>query len=151
MRWTLHSYFDGEGAAAAAAVPAGAVMEDVLPMVVRGLAGALVAGRVGGGSLLPATLEHRLRHRQFRSGGAPRSPGRQAETVEVPAGSFQQGAWISRWPGGAARLWVGVEGSRPLLRWTRSDGFELSLLGVSREPYWRQSGEGRRGCASAWA
>ena len=120
-----HSYFDGEAdGSEKLALPAGGVMEDALPILVRGWAGALLPrGRVPRRAV-PA--EPAARPAPAPAAGlGTRDDQRAAEpsAVEVPAGRFEVWTWTVM-PAGAPTTTYQVEVAPPhrLIRWSADDG-----------------------------
>jgi hypothetical protein len=138
-----HSYFDGEAdAAEKLELPTGGVMEDALPILVRGWLGAYLPP---GGSrtvpFLPSLLRARLEHRPLAWGRANIGVAAQSSPVTVPAGRFDVLTWTVA-PEGGPRMTFDVEvaSARRLVRWTSETGELGELLGSDRLAYWKLNG-----------
>lgn len=142
-RLTQHSYFDGEGdRAAEAKVPEGALFGDALPLLVRGLAGELLApGASRTAPYLGTLLDARLTHKDPSWGRATLS--RSAATAPAPGTETPAWTWELTVEGGLSTRWY-VEEAAPhrLLGWSRSDGEEARVLRTLRTAYWTQNHEG---------
>lgn len=147
----VQSYFDGHGdVEQPLALGARDVLEDALPLWLRGVDGArataLEAIRV-----VPTQLEARAQS----TVPVPARLAARAVEAEVPAGRFP--AWELdlvaegsqpagdgvAWPSGAARRWVAVverAAPRRLLRWRDGAGTELVLTRWERTDYWTHHG-----------
>ena len=138
-----HSYFDGEAdGSEKLALPAGGVMEDALPILVRGGAGELLPR---GGSrdvpFLPSLLHARLQHKPLAWGRAAIRLAAEPSVVEVPAGRFDVWTWTVT-PAGAPTTTYQVEVAPPhrLIRWSADDGEVAEMLGSDRLAYWKLNG-----------
>jgi hypothetical protein len=143
---TLHSYFDGEANQQARLdTPAGGVVEDAMPLLARGLAGALVApGASREVPWLRSRLRDRMDHRTASWTTATLGLTADASRVTVPAGSFEVRTLSAEVADGRELTWqVEVAAPHRLIRWSHSDGEVGELTGVSREPYWNQHGNGQ--------
>jgi hypothetical protein len=143
-RETRHSYFDGEGDAdLTGTVPTGGVFADAFPVVIRGVAGELLAP---GGSAefpwLPRLVDARLLHRELAWTTATITRSAAPEAVTVPAGTYQAEVWTVKVGEETAQFWVGVEASHLLVKWSRSDGETAELTGSIRDEYWKHHAEG---------
>ena len=136
---TSHSYFDGEADRAdTVAIPARAVFEDTLPILIRGL--------VGGPhtpteiQVLDRSIDARFAHQQASFKPATLTWG-EAESVEVPLGVFEaRPVVLDRASGVDVTYWVEVAAPHRIVRWTRTDGEEGQLVAAVRTPYWSQHG-----------
>ena len=141
----FHSYFDGEADGTDdLALPADGVMEDAVPILVRGWLGEWVArGASRTVPFLPSLLRSRLDHRRLAWGQATITRAASTSRVTVPAGPFEVDTWTVAEPGGRSVTYL-VESAVPfrLVRWTASDGEEGSLLGSARMAYWKMNGPG---------
>jgi len=140
-----HSYFDGEADNHDdLPMPAGGVMADQLPILLRGWLGAYLApGESRSVPYLPALLSARLEHTPLAWGQARIQREAKPVSVHVPAGSFE-----------ATRFSVAVNGgptftydfeSQPpyrLLRWATDRGEEAVLLRSARLAYWKLNAPG---------
>ncbi len=140
-----YSYFDGESVAAARhEVPAGAVVADMLPLLVRGLTGELLGpGETRAVPWLESATDRRLHHRPLTWGEATIRRGESPETKTVPAGTFTVETWTVSIEGGVTTTWwVESDAPRRLVGWERSDGEQALLTGVTRRAYWKDAAEG---------
>lgn len=142
-RLSQHSYFDGEGDRdTEGRVPEGALFGDVLPILVRGLAGELLApGQSKTFPYLGTLLDARFTHKDPAWGQATLS--RSAATAPAPGTEIPAWTWTLAVDGGLTSTWL-VEEAAPhrLLGWARSDGEEARLTGTTRTSYWTQNREG---------
>ena len=134
-----HSYFDGEADGRDdLALPDGGVMEDAVPILIRGWMGEWVPrGASRTLPFLPSLLRSRLDHRTLAWGQATVTRAQAPSRVTVPAGGFEVDTWAVAEQGGRT-VTYSVESAPPyrLVRWSASDGEEASLLGSERLPYW---------------
>jgi hypothetical protein len=141
-----HSYFDGEAdGTEKLAEPADGVIEDVLPILVRGWGSAFLApGTSRTVSLLPSLLRARLEHRPLAWGRATVSAAAAATSAAVPAGTFQVRRWtVARADGGPVTTYdVELASPHRLVAWATSDGEKAELLGSERLAYWKMNGPG---------
>ena len=141
----FHSYFDGEADGADdLAWPDGGVMEDALPILVRGWVGRFLApGETRAVPFLPSLLRSRLDHRRLAWGRATVSVAAAAAPVTVPAGRFPAETWTVAEEGGRVTRFD-VEAAAPyrILRWTVDTGETAELLGSERLTYWELNREG---------
>jgi len=141
-----HSYFDGEAdGTEKLAMPADGVMEDALPILVRGWTGDYLPP---GGSrevpLLPSLLRARLEHKPLAWGRATIRVAAEPASVTVPAGRFDVRAWTVEPAGGGPVSSYEVETAPPyrLVRWSTDAGEKAELLGSERLAYWKLNGPG---------
>lgn len=139
-----HSYFDGEAdGTEKLALPADAVMEDALPILVRGWAGEYLPR---GGSrtvpFLPSLLRARLEHKALAWGKAKISVAAEPSSVVVPAGRFDVLNWtVAAADGGPVTTYqVEVASPHRLIRWSTDAGEHGELLGSDRLAYWKLNG-----------
>jgi hypothetical protein len=142
---TLHSYFDGEAdGSGRLPLPANGVMEDALPIVLRGWGGEYLpqGGRVTV-PFLPSLLRSRLAHEPLAWGRATISRGASTASVTVPAGRFVVTTWTVAEEGGRT-LRLEFESAAPyrLVRWSGDTGERAELLGSTRLAYWKLNGPG---------
>ena len=141
-----HSYFDGEAdRTEKLALPEGGVMEDALPILVRGWAGEyLPPGASRTVPLLPSLLRARLEHKPLAWGRAKISVAAEPSSVTVPAGRFEVRAWIVEPAGGGPVSTYEVETVPPyrLVRWSTDAGEKAELTGSERLAYWTLNGPG---------
>jgi hypothetical protein len=136
----FHSYFDGEADGTdALEMPADGILEDALPILVRGWNGALLApGQSRTVPFLPSLLSTRLLHRSLAWTRATITRSASTTRVEVPAGVFQVSVYDVAVENGR-KLSFAVETAPPfrLVRQTGADGEELRLRGSKRLSYWQ--------------
>jgi hypothetical protein len=141
----FHSYFDGEADGSEDLhLPEGAVFEDALPVLLRGLEEAfLEAGESRSVPFLPSMLHSRLTHTPLAWTTAEISRSENTETVIVPAGRFEVTAYTVEGEDGR-RLTFAIEAAPPhrLIRQTGPGGEELALKGSSRMAYWKLNAPG---------
>jgi hypothetical protein len=136
----FHSYFDGEADGTdALEMPAGGVLEDALPILVRGWNGAILdPGQGRTVPFLPSLLSARLLHRPLAWTRATITRSASTTRVKVPAGAFEVSVYEVAIEGGR-NLSFAVEASPPfrLVRQTGADGEQLQLEGSTRLSYWQ--------------
>lgn len=141
----FHSYFDGEADGRDdLPMPDGGVMEDAVPILIRGWMGDWQPrGATRTVPFLPSLLRSRLEHRPLAWGQAKVARAAAPSRVTVPAGTFQVDTWTVAEQGGRT-VTYSVESDPPyrLVRWTADDGEEASLLGSDRLRYWEMNGPG---------
>ena len=141
LRGIAHSYFDGEADAQLALdLPADGVMEDALPILLRGLRGDwLPAGASRVVPYLPSSLRARLGHTRQKWGEATITRGAAPGPVATRAlGKLLAIHYVVAEKGGVATTWT-IEAAAPhrLLAWSASDGDAGKLIGSKRIAYWR--------------
>lgn len=137
---TSHSYFDGEGdEERVLPVPPRALVGDLLPWLVRGIAQPLVEGEH---PYLARWVDLRFRHEDPKWG---RAEVRRGGAAEVEVGGQRLAGHVVEVAvhGGPTDRFV-VEDAAPhrLLLWSRDDGFEARLTGSMRDAYWQHHAEG---------
>ena len=141
----FHSYFDGEAdGTEELALPDDAVLEDALPVLLRGWNGAyLKPGERRSVPFLPSLLWTRLNHRKLEWTRAEVSRSRTTRPRSVPAGRFEVSSYTVETADGRT-LGFEIEATPPyrLIRQTGPDGEELALRGSIRLPYWRLNAPG---------
>ena len=141
----FHSYFDGEADGSDdLPMPDGGVMEDAVPILVRGWMGDwLPRGEARTVPFLPSLLRSRFQHRPLAWGEARVERARASSRMIVPAGAFQVDTWTVAEQGGRTVAYS-VESEPPyrLVRWAADDGEEASLLGSDRLAYWGMNAPG---------
>jgi hypothetical protein len=136
----FHSYFDGEADGTdSLELPAGGVLEDALPVLLRGWNGVyLKPGESRSVPFLPSLLHARLEHKPlaWTKATVSRSPG--TSVVKVPAGAFSVYVYEVAVADGR-RLSFAIEAQAPyrLVRQTGAHAEELLLLGSTRLAYWK--------------
>ena len=135
----FHSYFDGEADGSDSLdAPAGGVVEDALPILVRGWNGVfLKLGETRSVPFLPSLLAARLRHKPLAWTQAKLSRSASMSSVKTPAGTFDVSVYDVEVADGR-KLSFSVEAQPPfrLVRQTGADAEELLLLGSTRLAYW---------------
>jgi hypothetical protein len=141
----FHSYFDGEADGQdSLPQPEGGVLEDTLPILVRGWGTVyLQPGESRKVPFLPSLLHVRLDHKKLAWGQATISRSAAASKVKVPAGSFDASVWTVAEEGGRT-LTYEIEVAAPyrLVRWSADTGEQGSLLGSTRLAYWKLNSPG---------
>jgi len=144
-REALHSYFSGEADKAQVIEErSDGVSEDALLLWARGMAApSMSPGESAEVSFLDGLQTVRFAHRELQWWRATLKVAESVESITVPAGTFE-----------VRRREVNVEDVRTftfyveeawphrIVRMTRSDGFEASLVGTDRMPYWQLHDEG---------
>jgi hypothetical protein len=141
----FHSYFDGEADGKDdLPMPDGGVMEDAVPILVRGWMGEwLPRGATKTMPFLPSLLRSRLEHRPLAWGQVTVTHAPASSRVTVHAGAYEVDTWTVAEQGGRTVTYQ-VETAPPmrLIRWSATDGEEGSLLGSSRLAYWTMNQPG---------
>ena len=135
-----HSYFDGEADQAPVLdYPAGGLLEEALPIVLRGLRGDLLApGERRTVPFLPSTMRARLSHRPQAWGHATLTRSTETRPVSTALGKLDAFTITVDEPGGPTTTWT-LEAAAPhrILAWSSPDGESATLLGSARLPYWQ--------------
>ncbi len=141
----FHSYFDGEADGTDdLAFPEGGVLEDALPILLRGWNGRyLKPGESREVPFLPSLLWARLHHRPLAWTKAKVARAAAARPVAVPAGRFDVTTYTVETADGR-KLAFEIEAAAPfrLVRQSGPDGEELALRGSTRLSYWLLNGPG---------
>jgi hypothetical protein len=141
----FHSYFDGEADGTDdLAFPKDGVLEDALPILLRGWNGAyLEPGESRTVPFLPSLLWARLHHRSLAWTTATIARTTAPRSVSAPAGRFEVTAYSVETADGR-KLGFEIEAAPPhrLVRQTGPDGEELALKGSTRLPYWQLNAPG---------
>jgi hypothetical protein len=141
----FHSYFDGEADGTDdLALPKDGVLEDALPVLLRGWNGEyLKPGESRSVPFLPSLLRTRLRHHPLAWTTATITRARAPRRASVLARRFEVSAWTVEVADGR-RLGFEFEVAPPyrLVRQTGPDGEELTLRGSTRLAYWKLNGPG---------
>ncbi len=141
----FHSYFDGEADGTDdLAFPKDGVLEDALPVLLRGWNGEyLKPGESRSVPFLPSLLWARLNHKPLAWTKATIARAAAPRPVTVPAGRFDVTAYSVTTADGRT-LGFEVESASPhrLVRQTGPDGEELTLRGSTRLPYWQLNAPG---------
>jgi hypothetical protein len=138
----FHSYFDGEADGSdSLSQPADGVLEDALPILLRGWNGEYLApGESRTVPFLPSLLRTRLEHRPLAWTKARITRSARTSVVKVPAGAFEVSVYQVEIDDGR-KLGFAVEAKPPyrLVRQTGAQGEELTLLGSTRLAYWKHN------------
>ncbi|HEX9103856.1 MAG TPA: hypothetical protein VF997_16710 [Polyangia bacterium] len=142
---TSHSYFDGEAdAAPELELPADGVLEDALPILVRGLRGDWLApGATKKVPFLRSQLRTRLLHVPAKWGEATVSRAPSSAAVKTALGTLRAFTYTVAETGGDTITFT-VEEAAPhrLLAWSSSAGESARILGSTRLEYWKLHGNG---------
>jgi len=145
LQGTSHSYFDGEAdATPTLPLPPGGVVEDTLPVLVRGLRGDwLKPGETRKVPFLRAQLRIRLGHVPAAWGEASVSRSAASTTVQTALGALRAYSYTVAETGGDTISFT-VEEAAPhrLLAWKSSSGEAARILGSARLPYWQMNQRG---------
>lgn len=137
---TSHSYFDGEAdATPELELPPGAVLEDALPILVRGLRGDWLApGATKKVAFLRSQLRTRLLHVAAKWGEATISRAPSSAAVKTALGTLRAFTYTVAETGGDTLTFT-VEEAYPhrLLAWKSSSGESARILGSARLEYWK--------------
>ncbi len=142
---TSHSYFDGEADAAPELdMPAGAVFEDALPILVRGLRGDwLQPGESKTVPFLRSQLRTRLLHVPARWGQATVSRAPAAAPLKTALGTLRAISYtVAEKDGDTITFSVEEAWPHRLLGWASSSGESARILGSARLEYWKLHGNG---------
>ena len=142
---TYHSYFDGEADGADnLELPPDGVLEDVLPILLRGWGMYyLKPGETRTAPFLPSLLRARLEHKALAWSKVTIARAREATKLSVPAGVFEVETWTVAQEGGPTATYQ-FEAASPhhLVRWSVDTGEEGVLLRSTRLAYWKLNGPG---------
>ena len=138
---SVDSYFEGESSGPTrVSIPTGAIAEDTLAGLLRGLTGPPPEGEV---SLLPRLMDNQLHHRELAWRDATLERGA-AQQLDTPAGSMDVTPWTLRGGAQGTRTWyIGVAPPHLLVGWDGEDGERARMSGQLRTAYWQQAGEGQ--------
>jgi hypothetical protein len=143
----VHSYFDGEEAEPRLPLPKGGVLEEQIPILIRGLRGPwLQPGEKRTLPFLPSQLHARLQHVPAAWGEAtveraPRSE--KVEKVKSVLGELAADSYRIAVRGGDTTTWT-VEAAEPhrILAWKSTSGEAGQLTGSQRLVYWEMNQPG---------
>jgi hypothetical protein len=141
LEGVAHSYFDGEADQAPSLdLPAGGIVEEQLPILVRGLRGEwLGPGESRTVPFLRSAMRSRLGHTKPAWGRARVTRAVEPEALETALGARRAIRYTveEQGPGAVATTWW-VEAAEPkrLLAWRGSDGEEAKIRGSARLAYW---------------
>jgi hypothetical protein len=136
---TLHSYFDGEAdATPTLPLPRDGIVEDALPILVRGLRGDWLApGQSRTLPFLPSTLRARLQHKPQAWGQATITRAPAMETVKTALGTLRAMIYtVAEAQGDTVTFTVEAEAPHRLLAWRSTSGEAGRILGSARLAYW---------------
>jgi hypothetical protein len=137
---TSHSYFDGEAdATAELPFPVGGVVEDALPILVRGLRGDwLQPGATKKVPFLRSQIRTRLLHLPAAWGEATVSRARESAPVKSALGTLSATTYtVVEASGDTIAFTVEEAAPHRLLAWKSSSGEAGKILGSARLPYWQ--------------
>ena len=141
----LHSYFDGEAdTVLELPLPPSGVLEDALPILVRGLRGDWLApGESRQVPLLPSALRSRLLHRKPAWGQAVVRRSSGTAPVATVLGTIPAFTYTIEEQGGDTLTYT-IEAAQPhkILAWQSSSGESGKILGSTRLPYWKMNKPG---------
>ena len=142
---TSHSYFDGEAdATPEVELPEGGVLEDALPVLVRGLRGDWLApGASKKVPFLRSQMRTRLLHVPAKWGEATVSRAAASAMVKTAIGALRAYTYTVAETGGDTITFT-VEEAAPhrLLAWESSSGEAAHILGSARLEYWKMHNNG---------
>ena len=142
---TSHSYFDGEADATPELErPDGGVLEDALPVLVRGLRGDWLApGASKKVPFLRSQMRTRLLHVPAKWGEATVSRAAASAMVKTAIGALRAYTYTVAETGGDTITFT-VEEAAPhrLLAWQSSSGEAAHILGSARLEYWKMHNNG---------
>lgn len=145
LEGTSHSYFDGEAdATPQLPLPADGVLEDELPILVRGLRGDWLApGATKTVPFLRSLLRTRLLHVAPAWGEATVSRAAATTTVKTALGTLRAVTYTVAEKGGDTITFT-VEEAAPhrILAWKSSSGESGQILGSARLAYWNMHQNG---------
>lgn len=128
----MHSYFAREeDERAIIDTPKGTLYEDALFVQLRGLDGAFNNGGDWSGTLVPRLWVRRKKHESLRPVDAEITR-EDSDYDGTPVTRF-----TLRYEDQTATFDVAKEPPHLLLRWTRSDGTQMKMVGSERLPYWK--------------
>jgi hypothetical protein len=142
---TSHSYFDGEGdATSELELPAGAVLEDALPILVRGLRGDyLPPGQSKTVPFLRSQLRTRLLHVPAKWGEATITRSTSSADVKTALGTLRAITYTVAEKDGDTLTFTVEEGwPHRLLAWKSTSGESARILGSARLEYWKLHNNG---------
>jgi hypothetical protein len=145
LKGVSHSYFDGEADGTEdLEMPDRGVLEDALPIMLRGWVGAYLApGESRVVPYLPSLLRARLEHKPLRWGRARIERSKGPRERAVPAGRYAVDTWTVAVEAGPT-LTYDIEAKAPfrLVRWSADTGEEGVLTGSTRLAYWKLNAPG---------
>jgi len=135
----VHSYFDGEDASPTLPLPPGGVVEEEVPIFVRGLRGDwLPPGGKRTLPFLPSQLHARLQHQKAAWGEATVERAASPERVRSVLGAVDAFVYTVAVRDGETTTWT-VEAAQPhrILAWSSTSGEAGKLTGSDRLAYWQ--------------
>jgi hypothetical protein len=145
IRYTGHSYFDGEGDQERILDrKSDGFAEDALFLWARGFAEPrLSAGESKTVPFLISCETSRLQHRPMQWTTATLSRSKESRQVEVPGGPFEVETYTVKIDGDGDTWTIDVENAsrRRIVRWETSAGERGELLAAERMKYWEMNGE----------
>ena len=142
---TQHSYFDGEADQQRDIEYADkSYSEDALMMWARGMTRPFTgAGTSSEYPMLTSLATSRARHEPLKWSPTAFLRDSGAQTIRVPAGSFEVEVFRTRHRDGSWKAYyVEKESPKRIVRWETSEGEKAELLGSDRLKYWEMNGEG---------
>jgi hypothetical protein len=142
---SLHSYFDGEAdAQPELPIPPSGIVEDALPILVRGLRGDWLApGESRTLPFLRSQLRTRLLHVPAAWGQATVTRSKTSATVATALGKLRAFSYtVAEDKGDTVTFTVEEAAPHRLLAWHSSSGEDGKILGSARLPYWTMNGNG---------
>jgi hypothetical protein len=134
----VHSYFDGEEWAGTLPFVAGGILEEQVPLLIRGLRGDwLRAGEKKTVPFLPSQLEARFSHVKAQWGEATVERAASGAPVKTVLGTVGAVRWTLAVRGGETTTFT-VEAAAPhrILAWSSTSGEAATITGSARLPYW---------------
>jgi hypothetical protein len=144
LHGVVHSYFDGEDASPTLPLVPGGVLEEQVPILVRGLRGDWLApGATKKVPFLRSLLRTRLLHVPAKWGEATVSRAAAAAEVKTALGKLRAFTYTVAEAGGDTITFT-VEQAAPhrLLAWKSSSGESARILGSARLEYWKMHDNG---------
>jgi hypothetical protein len=145
LQGVAHSYFDGEAdSTPSLPLPEDGVLEDALPILVRGLRGAWLApGAERTVPFLPSQLRTRLLHRAPAWGEATIRRAAALSLAQTALGALRATTYTVAERDGDTLTFT-VEDATPhrLLAWTSTSGESARILGSARLAYWQLNRNG---------
>jgi hypothetical protein len=144
LHGVVHSYFDGEDGSPTLPLQPGGVLEEEVPIFVRGLRGDwLKAGEKKTVPFLPSQLHARLQHKP--AAWTEATVERPAATAKVKSvlGSVEAFSYAVAVKDGETTTWT-VEAAAPhrILAWSSTSGESGRLTGSERLAYWQMNQPG---------
>ncbi|MFN7973201.1 MAG: hypothetical protein U0166_12780 [Acidobacteriota bacterium] len=139
----LDSYFEGESGTTSVAMPAGAVAEDALMVILRSLTSDKLAANGRAMKLLGGPTYRRLHHRKAALTDSELRVAAKPHPVTVPAGTFEVlDVSYAREDGATVTYQIETAYPHRIVAWDASDGESGRLTGSTRLAYWETHREG---------